>query len=306
MPRTFTDLGPAQQRFMRRALHEGVPLDDPLATQLVKRKPERVTRAQALEARGLIHQRESKKGRLVALHGCWPRAGDGPRSGVPAQARVPVVHAEAVAGDARRARGHGPRSMTRYRTIVADPPWPFKWSTPATRVNGRGERHRNHTRALAYVTMTVDDIADVVAESRIAIANDAHLFLWTTDAMLVSGEATRVCKAWGFAPQRTLVWSKAGYGLGHGFRPSHELILVGRRGVLPFSDVSLPTVFEWKQPYVKTGNSVARLHSAKPDGFLDIVEQVSPGPYLEMFARRARFGWDYYGDESLANVEISA
>jgi hypothetical protein len=63
MPRTFTDLGPAQQRFMRRALHEGVPLDDPLATQLVKRNPERVTRAQALEARGLIHQRESKKGR---------------------------------------------------------------------------------------------------------------------------------------------------------------------------------------------------------------------------------------------------
>jgi hypothetical protein len=63
MPRTFTDLGPAQQRFMRRALHEGVPLDDPLATQLVKRNPERVTRAEALEARGLIHQRESKKGR---------------------------------------------------------------------------------------------------------------------------------------------------------------------------------------------------------------------------------------------------
>jgi hypothetical protein len=114
MPRTFTDLGPAQQRFMRRALHEGVPLDDPLATQLVKRNPERVTRAQALEARGLIHQRESKKGRrswrctdvgrgLVMAH----------VAGVSAQARVPVVHAEAVAGDARRARGHGPRSMIR-------------------------------------------------------------------------------------------------------------------------------------------------------------------------------------------------
>ncbi len=60
MHRTFTDLGPAQQRFMRRALHEGVPLDDPLATAVIRAGE---SRAQMLEARGLIHQRESKKGR---------------------------------------------------------------------------------------------------------------------------------------------------------------------------------------------------------------------------------------------------
>jgi N6-adenosine-specific RNA methylase IME4 len=46
------------------------------------------------------------------------------------------------------------------------------------------------------------------------------------------------------------------------------------------------------------------VHSAKPDGFLDVVEQVSPGPYLELFARRARFGWDYYGDESLGTAHM--
>jgi hypothetical protein len=45
-------------------------------------------------------------------------------------------------------------------------------------------------------------------------------------------------------------------------------------------------------------------HSAKPDAFVDLVEQVSPGPYLEVFARRARFGWDYAGDGSLGTVEI--
>ena len=32
--------------------------------------------------------------------------------------------------------------------------------------------------------------------------------------------------------------------------------------------------------------------SQKPDAFLDIVETVSPGPYLELFARRNRLGWD--------------
>ncbi len=40
-------------------------------------------------------------------------------------------------------------------------------------------------------------------------------------------------------------------------------------------------------------------HSAKPEAFLDLVEQVSPGPYLELFARRQRFGWDTWGDEAL-------
>ena len=37
-------------------------------------------------------------------------------------------------------------------------------------------------------------------------------------------------------------------------------------------------------------------HSAKPDAcsFIDLlVEEVSPGPYAELFSRRARFGWDY-------------
>jgi N6-adenosine-specific RNA methylase IME4 len=51
-------------------------------------------------------------------------------------------------------------------------------------------------------------------------------------------------------------------------------------------------------------NLRVRYSSSSTDAFLDIVEQVSPGPYLEMFARRARFGWEYYGDESLGTAEL--
>ncbi len=47
-------------------------------------------------------------------------------------------------------------------------------------------------------------------------------------------------------------------------------------------------------------------HSAKPEAFLDLVEQVSPGPYLEMFARRDRLGWDTWGNESLGTAEMAA
>ena len=46
--------------------------------------------------------------------------------------------------------------------------------------------------------------------------------------------------------------------------------------------------------------------SAKPEAFIDLVEQVSPGPYLELFARRQRLGWDTWGNEALEHVELSA
>lgn len=36
-------------------------------------------------------------------------------------------------------------------------------------------------------------------------------------------------------------------------------------------------------------------HSSKPPAFLDIVETVSPGPYVELFARQPRLGWDHWG-----------
>jgi N6-adenosine-specific RNA methylase IME4 len=47
-------------------------------------------------------------------------------------------------------------------------------------------------------------------------------------------------------------------------------------------------------------------HSAKPDCFYDMVERVTPGPHVEMFARRARFGWAYWGNESLGTASMVA
>lgn len=47
-------------------------------------------------------------------------------------------------------------------------------------------------------------------------------------------------------------------------------------------------------------------HGQKPEAFLDLVESVSPGPYLELFARRNRLGWDTWGNEALEHVEVGA
>lgn len=192
-----------------------------------------------------------------------------------------------------------------YRTIVADPPWPMAWTGGAgRRRKGDGTLYYNgqHTvRRLPYVTMTAQEIAAI----DVPAADAAHLYLWTTDQHLLDGSAVRVAEAWGFTPRRTIIWAKPNGGLGNGWRPAHEVVVLAVRGGLPFAAVSTSTVGWWKQPYVRSGASVGKLHSAKPDAFLDVVERLSPGPYLELFARRARFGWDYWGDESLQTARVA-
>jgi N6-adenosine-specific RNA methylase IME4 len=169
-----------------------------------------------------------------------------------------------------------------------------------TRVNGRGERHRVLKRELGYATLSIEEIAALpVGEFTEA---DAALFLWIPDRFLIEGDGARVARAWGFEPGRVIVWwAKRGYGLGTFPRPQHEALLVCTRGSVKFDAVDVGSVQEWKQPY----ENGARKHSSKPDGALDLIERVSPGPYLELFARRARFGWDYWGDQSLETVEIA-
>lgn len=39
-------------------------------------------------------------------------------------------------------------------------------------------------------------------------------------------------------------------------------------------------------------------HSRKPDELYRIIEECSPGPYLILFARGARPGWDVWGNQA--------
>lgn len=195
----------------------------------------------------------------------------------------------------------------KYRTIVADPPWPMKWSGGGTtRVNGRGERHVNHTprRELPYPTMSIEDICALPVHN--LAEPDAHLYVWIPDEFLIRGDGDRVVHAWGFTPGRLIIWRKPGFGFGRFPRPQHEAVIVCRRGALPFAVADVGSVQTWKLPYAKVRGSAGREHSRKPDGFLDLVERASPGPYLELFARRQRLGWDTWGNEALNHVELSA
>jgi N6-adenosine-specific RNA methylase IME4 len=185
----------------------------------------------------------------------------------------------------------------RFRTIVADPPWPFQWSA------GKGGRRRRETE-LGYATLSVDEIA-ALRVGDLADEEGCHLFLWATDEMYREGDAVRVARAWGFEPcGPTLIWAKPNFGLGVFPRPQHEPLLVCRRGKIAFNEGATRHGSTQHWPLVRASHNGGRVHSAKPDAALDLVEQVSPGPYLELFARRARFGWEYAGNESLSTVQI--
>lgn len=175
--------------------------------------------------------------------------------------------------------------MTKYRTIVADPPWDV--AAGPRSLHDPGER----TRKLTYRTMTVDEISSLSPPAE----PDAHLYLWTINAHIP--DAYRVAIAWGFKPSTLLVWAKnpKGRGLGGIFSIATEYVLFARRGSLSAHGRVDRNWWLWKRGE----------HSAKPEAFLDIVEQVSPGPYLEMFARRQRLGWDTWGNEALNHVEIA-
>ena len=191
------------------------------------------------------------------------------------------------------------RGQSYYTTIAADPPWPIEWRGGIQRRDGRGKMQPNRKRALSYETMSIDAIAALPVAGLSAV--DAHLYLWAPDQFLISGDASRVARAWGFEPRRLIVWCKRGYGLGNFPRPAHEAMVFCTRGRLDPLVRNEGSWQIWKQVYNAAGG---REHSAKPEGAYDLIERASPGPYLELFARRARLGWEHWGDEALQTVEM--
>lgn len=185
-----------------------------------------------------------------------------------------------------------------YQTVVVDPPRPQKGAGSLRGRTGFLDAGGD-SKPMPYRTMTVTDIAAI----RPPASTDAHLYLWATSGFLA--DAFRVMAGWGFRYSTTLVWAKApiGAGLGGAYGIATEFVLFGRRGSLPTLSKVGRNWWQWKRPYDARGKGI---HSAKPEEFYAMVEQVSPGPYLDMFARRPRLGWDVWGDEAPGSVELSA
>ncbi|MDI3297585.1 MAG: MT-A70 family methyltransferase [Bacillota bacterium] len=171
-----------------------------------------------------------------------------------------------------------------YGAIIADPPWRFR--------NRTGKVSPEHRRLWRYKTMALDEIM-ALPVGRL-VAPKSHLYLWVPLALI--GDGLAVMRAWGFSYKTALIWLKSrrdgaphGGGIGFYFRTATEVVLFGTRGGLR----TMP-------PARSIANVIVapkRRHSEKPDELYEVVEASSPGPYLELFARKRRPGWDAWGDE---------
>lgn len=167
-----------------------------------------------------------------------------------------------------------------YATIVADPPWAY----PGNALSGK---YRPDANASAqYQTMWPFEVAAMPVSS--IVADDAHAYLWCTSTRLFAQPTPAdILEAWGFRFIALLTWVKRGpLGLGQYFRLDTEHVAFGVRGKAP-----IPPAVRHRNVFEAAKSS----HSTKPASFYDIVERVSPGPYVELFARAARLGWDSWG-----------
>jgi N6-adenosine-specific RNA methylase IME4 len=178
--------------------------------------------------------------------------------------------------------------VSKYSVILADPPWNFEtW----------GEGDRNVTKY--YAVMPTDDICKL----SIPAEKNSVLFMWACWPKLK--DAMQVIEAWGFEYKTIAwVWAKLNknsmgffHGMGYYTRANTEPCLLATRGKMP-------------KPQARDVQALicspVRQHSRKPDEQYEKIERLYPcGPYLEMFARHTRPGWDVWGHQVQSTVSIS-
>lgn len=170
-----------------------------------------------------------------------------------------------------------------YSTIVADPPWMYQKQPGETKGSASMAEHQ-------YQTMTNEQIAALPVAGMAAAK--AHLYLWFTNPGTWGNRFSTVtpcdiATAWGFEYKTVLTWVKpGGGGMGWFFRGQTEHVLFATRGGL-----GIPA--DKREPNIVCAHRHG--HSQKPPAFFDLVERVSPGPYVELFARAPRLGWDHWG-----------
>ncbi len=184
----------------------------------------------------------------------------------------------------------------KYGAILADPPWHFQsW------MNGRWKgdgKIFTPAKAPEYHTMSVEQIAALPVND--LAADDCVLFCWGIWVMLP--KVLEIVEAWGFEYKTCAFnWIKADVkqiemfkqsedgqlGLGYWVRQNSEFCLLATRGKPKRLNADV------RQAIIEP----RREHSRKPRGVHERIERLVAGPYVELFARARRSGWDAWGNE---------
>lgn len=185
-----------------------------------------------------------------------------------------------------------------YGVIYADPAWEFELRSK----KGEGKSPQRH-----YDCMSLDELKAMRDDVLFATGPNAVCVMWATFPML--REALELLSFWGFeyvtagAWQKVTKHGKKAFGTGYVLRGSAELFLVGKighpkiknkrtRGALVTGDAPDDLRLLGISIF-----SALRENSRKPDEMRGLIEELFEGPYLEMFARTTRAGWDSWGNE---------
>ena len=169
-----------------------------------------------------------------------------------------------------------------YKTIYADPPWLER---------GGGVIKRGADKH--YPLMKTADIISLPIIEEVA-SDNCHLYLWTTNNFLP--DALTVMQAWGFKYKTMITWVKDRQGLGQYFRGMTEHCLFGAKGNLPYKIIE-----NKRQQGLTVIHAPKTEHSKKPEEMRMMIERVSYGPFIELFARTKTTGRDTWGNPTGGN-----
>ncbi len=167
----------------------------------------------------------------------------------------------------------------KYGVIFADPEWRFE---PWSRLTGMDRAADNHYPTSCTEVIAARDVPAIAAK-------DSVLFLCGTAPMLP--HALLVMDVWGFDYKSNYVLEKNRPITGYWNRNRHEHLLIGTRGNIP-----CPAMGEQWDSLI---DAPVNKHSAKPDALFKMIEEYFPNlPKIELNARKARPGWDRWGNEA--------
>lgn len=181
-----------------------------------------------------------------------------------------------------------------YSVILADPAWSFSTRSP----KGKDKSPEKHYRCMTLEEIKALPVRDLAAKN-------AMLLLWTIDTHLP--QALEVVTAWGFTYKTVgFYWAKTNadgspfVGMGFWTRANPEQCWLAEQQEGDDQCLLATTGAPKRQ-----SASVRRLilaprreHSRKPEETRERIEQLVDGPYVDLFCRESRPGWDTWGNEA--------
>jgi len=180
----------------------------------------------------------------------------------------------------------------KYQIIYADPPWKqAKGGKKKVRPISSGE-------PLAYATMPLERIENIIEKARNLCDDDHVLFLWTIDKYLF--EAEHMANRLGYKLHARMIWNKVtGIPAAFTIRYGQEYLIYCYHGKL------LPVAKEQRGKWHSVFTEQVKRHSQKPEIAYQIIESLYPDTNkLELFARAKRTGWDVWGNEVDNSIEL--